>query len=257
MHDEDDDANDFTKKAKTDFSILSMVGKEMSWLELRPITGRKHQLRIHCASVLNAPIVGDEKGHVAGFHGVNVNVAEGNWMERMEPTNEKVRRILMGNTIGMAKGLRKREQRVEEDAGMVHLYARCVEFKVPIDGEGEEYKKNCRVYTRWYRKNKEMHEWSELYERIPTRMEKTGERGGRSRKKMDKELEEALRCKTREERRAKLRRWRVKNEKRMKRAKVEKYELRLRVYAPPPEHFERSLRAVGLGPRLAEMMRHR
>lgn len=31
------------------------------WLELSPVTGRKHQLRVHCAQVLHAPIVGDTK----------------------------------------------------------------------------------------------------------------------------------------------------------------------------------------------------
>lgn len=31
------------------------------WLELEPRTGRKHQLRIHCANALHAPIVGDRK----------------------------------------------------------------------------------------------------------------------------------------------------------------------------------------------------
>eukprot|EP00877_Chromochloris_zofingiensis_P006874 jgi/Chrzof1/243/Cz01g08160.t1 len=31
----------------------------LSWLELYPSTGRKHQLRLHCAKLLNAPIVGD------------------------------------------------------------------------------------------------------------------------------------------------------------------------------------------------------
>ncbi|KAL6013299.1 hypothetical protein ACLOJK_003791 [Asimina triloba] len=32
-----------------------------TWLELRPLTGRKHQLRVHCAEVLGTPIVGDYK----------------------------------------------------------------------------------------------------------------------------------------------------------------------------------------------------
>uniref|UniRef100_K3WIT2 Pseudouridine synthase RsuA/RluA-like domain-containing protein n=1 Tax=Globisporangium ultimum (strain ATCC 200006 / CBS 805.95 / DAOM BR144) TaxID=431595 RepID=K3WIT2_GLOUD len=31
------------------------------WLQLSPVTGRKHQLRVHCAQVLKAPIVGDVK----------------------------------------------------------------------------------------------------------------------------------------------------------------------------------------------------
>ncbi|KAI9919318.1 hypothetical protein PsorP6_017501 [Peronosclerospora sorghi] len=32
-----------------------------TWLQLRPLTGRKHQLRVHCAHVLNSPILGDTK----------------------------------------------------------------------------------------------------------------------------------------------------------------------------------------------------
>jgi 23S rRNA-/tRNA-specific pseudouridylate synthase len=32
-----------------------------AWLALFPETGRKHQLRVHCASVLEAPILGDLK----------------------------------------------------------------------------------------------------------------------------------------------------------------------------------------------------
>ncbi|MDR2682186.1 MAG: RluA family pseudouridine synthase [Holosporaceae bacterium] len=35
--------------------------EQYALLELKPSTGRKHQLRIHCAMVLNAPILGDEK----------------------------------------------------------------------------------------------------------------------------------------------------------------------------------------------------
>ncbi|XP_058007465.1 RNA pseudouridine synthase 4, mitochondrial isoform X2 [Hevea brasiliensis] len=32
-----------------------------TWLELSPLTGRKHQLRVHCAEVLGTPIIGDYK----------------------------------------------------------------------------------------------------------------------------------------------------------------------------------------------------
>ena len=32
-----------------------------AWLQLRPRTGRKHQLRVHCAQELGTPIVGDAK----------------------------------------------------------------------------------------------------------------------------------------------------------------------------------------------------
>ncbi|KAI9917854.1 hypothetical protein PsorP6_012334 [Peronosclerospora sorghi] len=32
-----------------------------TWLQLCPLTGRKHKLRVHCAHVLNAPFLGDTK----------------------------------------------------------------------------------------------------------------------------------------------------------------------------------------------------
>ncbi|TPX55309.1 hypothetical protein PhCBS80983_g05422 [Powellomyces hirtus] len=48
------------KKAVTDWRVLS-TKKHASLVELRPSTGRKHQLRVHCAMVLKAPILGDYK----------------------------------------------------------------------------------------------------------------------------------------------------------------------------------------------------
>ena len=36
-------------------------GELYGWLELRPLTGRKHQLRAHCAAALGGAIVGDFK----------------------------------------------------------------------------------------------------------------------------------------------------------------------------------------------------
>ncbi len=47
------------KKAFTDFQTLEDAGKA-SVLALRPLTGRTHQLRVHCAAI-QAPIVGDRK----------------------------------------------------------------------------------------------------------------------------------------------------------------------------------------------------
>jgi len=47
-------------QAVTHYRPLQKVGFH-TLLELRPDTGRKHQLRVHCASELNAPILGDYK----------------------------------------------------------------------------------------------------------------------------------------------------------------------------------------------------
>lgn len=49
------------RKALTKFRIIDAVEKVFSWVELEPKTGRKHQLRIHCAEGLGAALVGDEK----------------------------------------------------------------------------------------------------------------------------------------------------------------------------------------------------
>jgi 23S rRNA pseudouridine955/2504/2580 synthase len=45
--------------AITDFRTLDHAGRKFAWLELHPLTGRTHQLRVHCAAI-GAPILGDE-----------------------------------------------------------------------------------------------------------------------------------------------------------------------------------------------------
>jgi 23S rRNA pseudouridine955/2504/2580 synthase len=55
-------------RAITDFRVLDSVKSRVSWLELRPLTGRTHQLRVHCAEGLGCPILGDGKYGGAAAH---------------------------------------------------------------------------------------------------------------------------------------------------------------------------------------------
>jgi 23S rRNA pseudouridine955/2504/2580 synthase len=57
--------------AITDFRVLDAAGKSAAWLELSPVTGRTHQLRVHCAAMAT-PILGDSMyadawDHLEGF----------------------------------------------------------------------------------------------------------------------------------------------------------------------------------------------
>ena len=52
----DDDA----KKAITDFTTVDDAAGAASFVALRPLTGRTHQIRVHCAA-LGTPVVGDRK----------------------------------------------------------------------------------------------------------------------------------------------------------------------------------------------------
>ena len=53
------------KPAVTDYRVLDSAGRHASLVELRPRTGRTHQLRVHCA-LLGTPILGDGKYGGAG-----------------------------------------------------------------------------------------------------------------------------------------------------------------------------------------------
>ena len=56
-HSEDEDA----RRAVTDYAVIETAGDKIAWLALRPLTGRTHQLRVHCAEGLGTPILGDGK----------------------------------------------------------------------------------------------------------------------------------------------------------------------------------------------------
>ncbi|QKG70212.1 RluA family pseudouridine synthase [Erythrobacter mangrovi] len=52
--------HDGGQPAKTKYRVVDKAGNRAAWLELEPLTGRTHQLRVHCAAMGN-PIVGDGK----------------------------------------------------------------------------------------------------------------------------------------------------------------------------------------------------
>ena len=57
------------QRAVTDWRVLGSAGGQ-SWLELRPQTGRTHQIRVHCA-LIGCPVIGDRVyGGVAGGGGL-------------------------------------------------------------------------------------------------------------------------------------------------------------------------------------------
>jgi 23S rRNA pseudouridine955/2504/2580 synthase len=63
-----DDPAEEGARAITDFRTLDAAKRRVSWLELRPVTGRTHQLRVHCSEALGCPILGDGKYGGAAAH---------------------------------------------------------------------------------------------------------------------------------------------------------------------------------------------
>jgi len=48
------------QRAVTHFTTVAVAGRTLSWLQMVPVTGRKHQLRVHVAAI-GHPIIGDGK----------------------------------------------------------------------------------------------------------------------------------------------------------------------------------------------------
>ncbi len=59
------EGGDDGQRAITDFAVIDRIGRQAAWLALRPLTGRTHQLRVHCAAI-GTPILGD--GKYGGAH---------------------------------------------------------------------------------------------------------------------------------------------------------------------------------------------
>lgn len=64
--------SDDGQPAVTEYATMEAVKRRAALLRMHPLTGRTHQLRVHAASTLNTPILGDGKygGHVAHLEGL-------------------------------------------------------------------------------------------------------------------------------------------------------------------------------------------
>ena len=51
---------DVAQSAVTYYAVVDRAGQTVSWVSLKPVTGRQHQLRAHMA-IIGHPILGDEK----------------------------------------------------------------------------------------------------------------------------------------------------------------------------------------------------
>lgn len=67
--------------AVTDYTVLSQASGVLSWVLFSPKTGRTHQLRVHSALSLNAPIVGDT------LYGVDANTVADAALRSIVDTN--------------------------------------------------------------------------------------------------------------------------------------------------------------------------
>jgi 23S rRNA pseudouridine955/2504/2580 synthase len=66
--------DDDGKEAVTYYAVVDNAGDRASWLALRPLTGRTHKLRAHCAAI-GTPILGDGKYGGAAAHALGAAAA--------------------------------------------------------------------------------------------------------------------------------------------------------------------------------------
>ncbi|CAI0374510.1 unnamed protein product [Linum tenue] len=107
-----------SQEAITEYRVLGPMINGCSWLELRPLTSWKHQLRVHCAEALGTPIVGDYK------YGWFVHKR---WRQMprvdIEPTSGKPYKLRRPDGIDVQKGS------VMSKVPLLHLH--CRELVLP------------------------------------------------------------------------------------------------------------------------------
>ncbi|KHN37004.1 RNA pseudourine synthase 3, mitochondrial [Glycine soja] len=127
------------QEAVTEYRVLGPQINGCSWVELRPLTYRKHQLRVHCAEALGTPIVGDYK------YGWFVH---SRWKQMprvdIEPTTGKPYKLRRPEGLDVQKGS------VLSKVPLLHLHCRelvlpnIVKFMHVLNNSSEELRTSLR-----------------------------------------------------------------------------------------------------------------
>ncbi|KAA8545818.1 hypothetical protein F0562_020731 [Nyssa sinensis] len=109
-----------SQHAVTEYRVIESSSHGFTWLELSPLTGRKHQLRVHCAEVLGTPIVGDFK---YGWQ------AHRKWKNQLFPHLERNLNEKLPNGKTLPFGLALENGNISEKQPHLHLH--CKEMVLP------------------------------------------------------------------------------------------------------------------------------
>jgi len=135
--------------AKTLYRVVDRAGKRACWVELQPMTGRTHQLRVHLAAI-GHPIVGDGKygGQDAYLSGTGIS----------RKMHLHARRLIIdhpeGGKLDVVAELPEHFAASMEQLGFDPALSDAVPDKGPPERSREEKKQAARAHAKQYRKDK-------------------------------------------------------------------------------------------------------
>jgi 23S rRNA pseudouridine955/2504/2580 synthase len=135
--------------AKTLYRVVDRAGKRACWVELQPLTGRTHQLRVHLAAI-GHPIVGD------GKYGGQDSYLSGSGISRKMHLH--ARRLIIdhpdGGKIDVSAELPEHFAASMEQLGFDPAMSDAAPDKGPQERSREEKKQAARAHAKQFRKDK-------------------------------------------------------------------------------------------------------
>ncbi|MFS0848051.1 RluA family pseudouridine synthase [Novosphingobium panipatense] len=135
------------QSARTRYRVIDRAGNRAAWVELHPLTGRTHQLRVHMAAI-GHPIVGD------GKYGGQEAFLTGSISRKM---HLHARRLLIehpdGAPLDVTAPLPEHFANSLESLGFVESEG-DVEIEAPVEFTKEDQKRAARQHAKEYRKER-------------------------------------------------------------------------------------------------------